>query len=250
MENLPLVSIITPSLNQGFYIEETILSVLNQSYKNIEYIVVDGGSSDETLGILKKYKDKLSCISEPDQGQSDAINKGFRMANGEILAWINSDDFYEMHAIETVVKIFIEHPELSIVYGDCNYIYEIKNERKSIIFKAQNFNLDKLIQKGCYIAQPSTFFKRSILNEVGLLNLDLKFAMDYDLWIRIGKKGTALYIPQVLSNFRFSDTSKSGSQKEQFWPETRNVSLKHGGAVISSLFFDHYIPLIRKKIRL
>src|SRR4030042_1306962 len=116
----PLVPIVPPSLNKGRFIEETILSIKNQTYPRIEHIVIDGGSTDETLDILKKYSNSLIWISEPDKGQSDAINKGWRMAKGDILGWLNADDTYMPWAVETAVRFFAENPDVGMVYGRCN----------------------------------------------------------------------------------------------------------------------------------
>ncbi|MBT7818335.1 MAG: glycosyltransferase, partial [Chloroflexi bacterium] len=123
MKNQPLVSIITPSYNQAEYLEKTITSVLGQTYPNIEYIIIDGGSEDGSKEIIEKYQKKIKYwVSEPDQGQTDAINKGFAKANGEILAWLNSDDTYEPHAVAEAVTYLLEHPEIGLVYGDTDFI--------------------------------------------------------------------------------------------------------------------------------
>ena len=127
ISEFPKISIVTPSLNQGQFIKRTILSVLKQGCHNIEYIVMDGGSTDNTVEILKKYEDRLIWKSEPDRGQSHAINKGFRMATGEIIGWLNSDDTYEPDALKTVIQFFSEHPEIDLIYGDCNMIDENDN---------------------------------------------------------------------------------------------------------------------------
>lgn len=177
----PLVSIITPSLNQGQFIEETILSVLNQDYPNIEYLVMDGGSTDNTLDILKKYEGRLTYVSEKDAGQSDAINNGWRKARGEIVAWLNSDDTYCPGAVRKAVEGFERHPEAGIVYGDCYGI----NAEGTIIrrLRLPDIDLSALL---CYtiIHQPAVFIRKSVTEAVGLLDTRLQGLMDHDLWIR------------------------------------------------------------------
>ncbi len=171
----PLVSVITPSFNQGRFIEKTIQSVLNQSYTNIEYIIVDGGSTDNTLDILKKYEGRCLWISEKDNGQADAVHKGFRMSRGEILAWLNSDDTYIPDAIMRVVEHFKASPDTGMLYGKNHFI----NERGDIIgdYPTEPFNYKKLAHF-TFITQPSTFFKRNVYFDVGGLNQELHFTMD------------------------------------------------------------------------
>ena len=150
------VSIITPSYNQGQFIERTILSVLEQDYPNVEYIVMDGGSTDNTVEILKKYEDRLIWKSEPDKGMSDAINKGFRMATGEIIAWINSDDIYQPGAIEFVARYFAEHSEVDVIYGEGRIID--KFDRQIGEYKSAPVDLRRWLYHGqIYVFQPSTF---------------------------------------------------------------------------------------------
>ena len=237
MDNeLPLVSIITPSLNQGSYIEETILSVKNQTYKEIEYIVIDGGSTDETLDILRKYSDSLTWISEPDKGQSDAINKGWRMSKGKIIAYLNSDDTYMPWAVETAVKFFTEHPYIAIVYGDCNII----NEHGNVLGRLPGtaFNLADLICGECMIPQPTAFLRRQVIQDIGLLDVNLYMSMDFDLWIRTGLKFKVEYIPKVLANFRMCPGTKSVDELLKFCDDDSYV--------LNKLFADPELP---KQIR-
>jgi glycosyltransferase involved in cell wall biosynthesis len=180
----PLVSVITPSFNKGSYIEETIQSILNQSYHNVEYIVMDGGSTDETLSILKKYNDQIIWKSEPDSGQSDAINKGWKTAKGEILAYLNADDIYYPMTIETVVNYFNNHPEIKIVYGDGI----LTNESGRIIgtHKAGPYCYNELLYGRNFILQPTVFFRSEVLTRIGYIDISLHLAMDLDYWIRAG----------------------------------------------------------------
>jgi len=145
-EKLPKISIITPSFNQGQFIEETIQSVLNQKYPNLEYIVIDGGSTDNTLDILKKYEGKLKWISEKDKGQSDGINKGFKMATGDIIAWLNSDDYYLPGALHEVARFFIKNPEAQWVTGDY-----MEKKFKSILFGIKNCFVSSLLLACCHL---------------------------------------------------------------------------------------------------
>lgn len=193
-----LVSVVTPSFNQGRFIEETLLSVKKQDYPNIEHIVVDGGSTDETLDILKRYEGtyNLRWISEPDEGHADAVNKGFRMARGEIIGWLNSDDVYfDRGTISAVVEAFEKHPEADIIYGDCAYIWE-----DGTILRVQcvpNFRYSRLL-RGCFLEQPAVFFRRHVV-ENHLLDKRLKVAIDYEYWLRIGKIYRFHRIPRILA---------------------------------------------------
>ena len=205
----PRVSIVTPSYNQGQFIEETIRSVLLQGYPNLEYIIIDGGSTDGSVEMIRKYEPWLAYwVSEPDRGQSDAINKGWRWARGEILAWLNSDDVYRSGSIAMVVETFLTQPAVGCVYGHCDCI----NEEGLIIGKLGEweFNLRRLIRR-CEspIPQPATFVSRSALDAVGMLDQDLHYAMDYDLWIRIGLRFPIVRVPQTLAAFRVHTRSKS-----------------------------------------
>ncbi len=209
----PLVSIITPSYNQGAFIRETIDSIRAQDYPNIEYIVIDGGSTDSTLEVLKSYGSKLRWISEKDQGQSDAINKGFTMASGEIFAWLNSDDTYLPGAITKIVKAFESQPETGVVYGKTHYT----DHTGKVIgqYPTARFDLKGLASTNS-ICQPSTFFKRSAWERANGLDLSLVFTMDYDLWIRFAKTENFLYISEFLSTYRFHDEAKTTAAKFYF----------------------------------
>jgi len=209
----PLVSIITPSYNQGAFIRETIESVRAQDYPDIEYIVIDGGSTDSTLEILKSYGKDLQWISEKDNGQSDAINKGFAAASGEILAWLNSDDTYRPGAISRVVELFSSEPETDIVYGDTDYT----DHAGKVIgqYPVGPFDYKKLAVANP-VCQPSTFFKRSAWERAGGLDLSLNFTMDYDLWIRFAKTENFSFLHQVLSTYRLHDESKTASPKYNY----------------------------------
>lgn len=225
MNEFPKVLIVTPSFNQAQFLEKTILSVLNQDYPNLEYIIMDGGSTDGSVNVIRKYEDRLAYwVSEPDNGQADAINKGWRMSHGEILAYLNSDDTYEPGAVRTAVETFLQHPEVYLVYGDMNFVDAQGNVLEQ--FHAPDFDLRTFIGDSCYIRQPTTLFKRAALQEVGMLDTRLHYALDYDLFIRICARFPVRRIPRVVANFRRHPASKtmSGSATQgdhTFWPEER-----------------------------
>lgn len=228
MNREPLVTVITPSFNQGKYIEETIKSVLNQTYDNIEYIVMDGGSTDNTIEILKKYEGRIKFFSEKDKGQTDAINKGFKMAKGEIVGWINSDDILESEAIKWSVEEFLKNDKLAITYGNIMYIDEnslaktdVKLERKPVITR------DKLLHKNPDIIQPGSFYSHKLVQKVGYLDEKLNYVMDYDLFIKLLTLGDIKFIDKLLAKFRLHNESKTVSENHNFSREIYEVIKKY-----------------------
>ncbi|MFC9599753.1 glycosyltransferase family 2 protein [Peribacillus butanolivorans] len=229
---MPLVSIITPSFNQAAFIEETIESVRMQDYPYIEHIVVDGGSTDGTQEILKKYSvsgDRFRYISEPDRGQSDAINKGLKMAKGEIIGWLNSDDTYFPGAVSKAVNALKEHREWAMVYGNAYYIDE--NSKNMHSYLVQPYDRQALFQF-CIICQPAAFVRKNIFETVGGVDETLDFCMDYDLWMRISKDYSIGYIPDYLANSRLHSACKSVVHiVDKGFPEIIKSSIKHYGTV-------------------
>ncbi|MCK4386478.1 MAG: glycosyltransferase [Candidatus Pacebacteria bacterium] len=276
MKKYPKLSIVTPSLNQGQYIEQTIKSVLSQEGDfYIDYIISDGGSTDNSIEIIKKYgellktkKYHIKCKgisyrwwSEKDNGQSHAINKGFKIAKGDILAWINSDDYYEPGAFEFIMGKFKENPGVDLIYGD-GRIINGKAKTTKISLQPQG-TLKKLLEGDCFIFQPSSFFTKKILTNVEFLNENLHYAMDYDLWIKIFKQGRALHFAKLLSNFRIWENSKSGSQQKQFLSDRKKIFKKYGGNIIRRrtickiknklpgiFFFEKQFPILYKQIKI
>jgi len=205
-------SIITPSFNQGNFILATIKSVLGQDYPAFEYRIVDGGSGDQTVEILRSFGWKLQWISEPDRGQADAINKGFRESGGDLLGWLNADDLYSTGALSLVAREFEADPDLMMVYGDA---YHIDSEGQPLDkYPSDHFNLDSLAV-GCFICQPACFFRRQLFETAGGLDTSLHFALDLDLWIRFGilKKINPswkfLYLPKLLAYSRMHQSNKT-----------------------------------------
>jgi glycosyltransferase involved in cell wall biosynthesis len=237
----PLVSVVTPSFNQGKYLEETILSVLNQDYANLEYIVIDGGSTDNTLDILNKYRDRISIIvSEPDRGQTDAINKGFTAAHGEILAWLNSDDTYTPGAVTQAVAYLVEHPETGLVYGELNFIDE--NSRLIGKFHSAQTDLKKLKRGYLHLPQPTAFFRTNLWLQVGPLDPTFYFAMDYDLWVRLAKLTQFKYLPgRIWANFRLHQDAKTVNADDRCWPEMLRVHYRNGGSWFSPIVAKYYL---------
>ena len=240
MTEKPLVTIITPSFNQAPYLEATIQSVLSQDYPHIEYMIVDGGSSDGSVDIIKEYEARLAWwVSEKDKGQTDAINKGFARAKGEILAWINSDDTYEPGAVNAAVKYLQEHPEVGMVYGDCNFI----NESGRVIgkFSSAQTNYRLLRQGYVHIPQQTMFFRVDLWNQVGPLDPSFYFAMDYDLWTRIAAGAEIKYVPQTWANFRLHTSGKTIAADDRCWPEMIRVHYRDGGSFFSIIVVKYYI---------
>lgn len=237
-----LVSIITPSFNQARYIEQTIQSVLSQDYPHIEYLIVDGGSSDGTIDILKKYETRLSWISESDRGQTDAINKGFGRAQGDILAWINSDDTYEPGAVAAAVRYLREHPEVGMVYGDCNYI----DDAGMVIGKFHSAQTNyRLLRRGyTHIPQQTMFFRAELWKEVGPLDPSFYFAMDYDLWTRIAARTQIKYVPDIRANFRLHSFGKTLLADDRCWPEMLRVHYRDGGSFFAPIVAKYYVRKI------
>jgi glycosyltransferase involved in cell wall biosynthesis len=239
--DLPLVSIVTPSFNQAAYLEETIRSVLEQDYPRIEYMIVDGGSTDGSVDIIKNNADKLAWwVSEADKGQTDAINKGFGRANGQILAWINSDDTYEPGAVSAAVEYLQKHPDVGMVYADCNII----NERGQVIgkFGAAQTDYKRLRRGYVHIPQQTMFFCAELWDAVGPLDPSFYFAMDYDLWVRIASRTTIKYLPgYTWANFRIHTSGKTIVADDRCWPEMLRVHYRDGGGFFSVIVAKYYI---------
>lgn len=236
---LPSITIVTPSFNQGKFIERTIQSVLGQNYPNLEYIVVDGGSTDDTLNVLKKFEGRLRWISEKDSGQSEAINKGFRLAKGEIVAWLNSDDVYLPGALEKVGRYFAAHPDVAMVYGEGYMIDENDAIKSRFPFTEPKFDLWKLIYFGDYILQQSTFFRRSIFDTIELLGESLHYTMDWDLFIRIGKRFRIDYLPEYLGSIREHSEAKTATGGPTRFREIKQIIRRHGVLRYPLAYFNY-----------
>ncbi len=239
------ISIVTPSFNQGKYIERTLLSVLSQSIPDLEYIVMDGGSSDETVDILKKYSSQLTFISEKDRGQAHAVNKGLQMTRGEIIGWLNSDDIYYPDALKTVLDFFEKNPEIDIVYGKANHIDQ--NDLVLEAYPTQKWNLKKFRQT-CFISQPAVFFRRRVIEQYGLLNEDLNFCMDYEYWLRTALYGARFfYLEKILAGSRLYPETKTLSAPMRANQEAMEMLKEKFGMVPARWLLNEAVMKTREK---
>jgi len=246
---IPKISIVTPSFNQGEFLEETILSVLSQNYSNLEYIIIDGGSKDNSTEIIQKYQDKLNYwISEADQGQYDAINKGFTKSTGEIMAWINSDDKYTPWAFELVSEIFREFPEVEWLTTLCPLIWNKYSVPVNCTFKGgytrNGFMAGEALPNQS-IQQESVFWRRSLWEKSGgYIDTSYQFASDFELWTRFYQHAALYTLKVPLAGFRFHGDQRSIIYYDQYLEEAKNILIKYGGS--SNKKIQLYLRLIFK----
>lgn len=238
-----LISVIIPSYNQGQFISKTIESILSQSYKNVEILVIDGGSSDNTVDILKGYENRIYWVSEKDNGQTDAINKGMAMAKGDILTYLNSDDFYLDGALEKVAEVFNSIKNTFWITGDYLLVDKQGNRinspivgYKKLFRKILSFKLLTVLNP---IIQPSTFLSRGMVEQVGTFNEKLIYTMDYEYWLRAIKIHNPVVLDAKLSAFRVHKNSKGGSQFKQQFNEELQIARKYQSN--KGLLFLHYL---------
>ena len=233
----PLVSIVTSSYNQAQFIEEAILSVIAQTYPNIEHIVIDGCSTDGTLDILKKYDDRLVCISEPDKGQYDAMNKGFKMAKGDILTWLNTDDIlFSDDVVASVVNYFNNLPEVDIVYGD----HVVIDERGKTLWKRKEIEFDPYVMLyGVDFIVPAAFFRRRVLDRIGFFDTSPQCSStgDYEFWLRAMNDGTIKFklLPKYLFGHRYQRNCMTVKQHEKMHEQVARLRAKYAKTSNSNL---------------
>jgi len=223
----PKISIVTPSFNQGQYLEETIRSVLLQNYPNLEYIIMDGGSTDNSVEIIKKYQPWLTYwVSEKDNGQADAIYRGFEKSSGEIICWINSDDYYLPDAFFIAVKALLRHAGKNLVIGSSYHI----DSKRELLYKYYGFpqKFESLLVSGMYFSQPACFFSRDAFFKIDGFDRRLRFSFDYDLFLRLTNLSSPAYTRHPLAVFRRHDASKSMTIADVAIKENREIRLRYG----------------------
>ena len=248
MDALPRITVITPSFNQGDFIEETINSVLDQKYPNLEYIVMDGGSTDRTLHLLKKYEGRLRWWSERDRGQSHAINKGLKLATGRIVAFLNSDDQYEPEALYKVADFFAIHPKAHWLTGKCRTVDAEGNEIRRAITMYKNAWL-RLCRYHVlfvlnYISQPATFWSRHAVEQVGQFDESLRYAMDYDYSLRVGQLFKLHILNEYLARFRIHPTSKAGASAHAQFDSEFEIAERYAKSAMLRRLHAFHISLI------
>lgn len=244
MTSLPKITVVTPSYNQGAFLEQTILSVLGQLYDNLEYIVIDGGSTDDSAAVIQRYESSLAYwVSEKDRGQSEALNKGFSRATGDILCWLNSDDFLLPGALHEVARQFREPVDL--IYGNC-LSFSDKGTR-SIVNRPPQHDRD-LLALVDYIVQPSTFWRRSLWEKTGPLNEAIHYAFDWEWFLRADRIGVLRKADFIFSAYRFHDAHKSSHGGQKRAQEIVAVAKTHGGEVAARHyeFAIEHIEMLKK----
>jgi hypothetical protein len=241
--SLPRVSIVTPAFNAMPYLKENIESVLAQDYPNLEHIIMDGGSSDGSLELLRQYP-HLTWRSEPDRGQSHALNKAFALASGEIIGWLNADDTYQPGAVDTAVAYLLAHPEADLVYSDLQIIDQ---QGQGIGYtRAQPFDLARQLLDN-QVKQPTAFMRRAVLDHLQGVNEDYHYVMDRELWLRAGLRFRLVYLPgRVLANFRLIPGTKTYEHTPSFRREWLQVLER---ALRQSAFQDLPASVMRHALR-
>ncbi len=250
MNYSPKISIVTPSFNQSRFLEETIKSVVEQSYQNIEYIIIDGGSTDNSCEIIKKYEHKLKYwVSEPDKGQTNAINKGLKLATGDIFFYLNSDDLLLPGTLRYVADYFLNNPDTDCLYG-CTIM--IDQNGKELLKRHDNpFDYNILLYGINYIQQPSTFWRKKVTERIGLFDEDLHFNMDYEYWIRMGYDGLQLnYTETFLSKYRLHTNSKSVLNSNIIQEERKIIRRKYSKIYIYEKIDYIIFPIINLAMRI
>lgn len=232
----PKITVITPSYNQGLFIEDTIKSVLMQGYPNLEYLLIDGGSTDRTKEVITKYANSFAYfISEPDKGQANAINKGIKRANGDIICWLNSDDLLEKNALWKVGQYFLKNQPY-FLYGDGWRFYNNSFlPRRCCKVGLVDANTLSYIDP---IHQPSTFWSHKVIDEVGLLDENLNYALDWEFFIRISQKFELNYLPTFLSSYRIHKDHKTGTGGYERAREIISLVEKYASLKWRSLYLD------------
>lgn len=220
------LSIVMPSYNQVHFIERSILSVLNQNYPNLQFIIMDGGSTDGTLDVIRKYEKYLIWRSEPDNGQADAINKAVMLADGELVGWQNSDDVYFPGVFHRIHEISLKRPQ-AVLYSGTVVVID-REDRMISIMKFNAPSKRRLLYEGCVTSSQSVFWRREVQSQTGLYDSNLQHAMDYDFWIRILAHGPAEFTPEILGGWRVYEGTKTSVAGARGTVESRVIRNKYG----------------------
>ncbi len=244
-KNLPRISIVTPSYNQGNFIEDTICSVLEQGYPNLEYIVMDGGSTDQSVEVIKKYAKYLTYwISERDRGQTDAINRGFRIATGDVLGYLNSDDFLLPNALNIIAQAYSTYPSAGLYMGT-GISVDVNKRNPKRYSKTVGFDYEALLKGSCYVLQPATFINRIAYEKVGELDESLKYGMDLEYWLRIGRNFDVVVIDEPLAAYRMYDDIKTISGGFERWVELWNIYRRYTDLQITPGLLVEFFSILR-----
>jgi glycosyl transferase family 2 len=240
------VSVVTPSLNHAAYLRDAIASVRAQEGTRVEHIVVDGGSEDGTKEILSGQGAAVRWLSEPDAGQAAAVNKGVRMSAGAILGWLNADDVYEAGAVAAAAGFLEAHPDVALVYGDAVFM-DAAGRELGPCTQVRPFTFAELVEVGDFVAQPAAFFRRSAFDAVGGLDESLRWAMDYDLWLKLARRFPVAYLPRLLARYRWTGENKTAQGGFARLAELESVGRRHGAGGLPALFRVEKFALSRRE---
>jgi glycosyltransferase involved in cell wall biosynthesis len=229
-------SIITPSFNQGRFLDRTLQSVLSQGISEMDYLVVDGGSTDETLPILERYRGRLRWRSEPDRGQAHAVNKGFRLTSGDIIGWLNSDDVYYPGALAAVEDFFSRNPQAEILYGEADHIDAA--DRVIGAYPTEDWDFDRL-KEICFLCQPAVFFRRRLIHRYGPLDESLQYCMDYEYWLRVGRATPFYRLNRPLAGSRMYPENKTLGERVAVHKEMNHMLRRSLGRVPAKWVFAY-----------